>query len=461
MSRARIARFATAVLAAAVLTGLAPASAYPADGPASPGTWTEADLRRAELSNAVLYPDGIGAARRHRSVPGGSARDATGDVPALATFAANRIDRATDTVEIAVDGRAAPAARTAEARGVRDDGVWTEWQQSGADARVVLPARVRRVQVRVALASDDPDARIAGVRLRPLATGEERRTPLGAPFSARVFATRIGLVGDRTANGDTIRSGDHFVALPSRRGLAAKGKGDYTVRVCAEGAGAEPGRCAYAPVWDVGPWNIKDDYWNEDRQTWRDLDRGTPQAQAGYQDGHNNGLDGFGRRIANPAGIDLADGTFNDALELPTNAWVQVDYLWTGGYTHQARIVAAEVRGTVPLRAGPSNEAGERGLAAHTATVDVQCRASGDTATGPGGTSDQWYRIGPHDYIPAVHAEGGEGAPECGAAAPEPSGAPPTGAVSPPPEPAVSPAPAPSRASSEHGPATKGPKGPV
>jgi hypothetical protein len=28
------------------------------------------------------------------------------------------------------------------------------------------------------------------------------------------------------------------------------------VRVC-----ATSGRCEWAPVWDVGPWNITDDYW--------------------------------------------------------------------------------------------------------------------------------------------------------------------------------------------------------
>ena len=34
--------------------------------------------------------------------------------------------------------------------------------------------------------------------------------------------------------------------------------------------------------------------------------------------------------MLNPAGIDLADGMFWDALGLTDNAWVTVDYLWTG-----------------------------------------------------------------------------------------------------------------------------------
>ncbi|WP_211301546.1 hypothetical protein [Murinocardiopsis flavida] len=436
MSSARMIRCAAAVLAAAALTGSTPAAARAAGPAPPPGAWTGMDLGRAELSGAALHHDGIGAVPPDGSGAAGSARAAGGGgAPGLATFAAHRIDRATDTVAVAAEGTADPAVRAVEARGLRHDGVWTEWhawQQSGAESRVVLPAPVRRVQVRAVLAAD-PGARLSGVRLRPLAAGTDRRARPGTPFSARVFATRIGLVGDRTANGDTIRPADHFVALPSRRGLATKGTGDYTVRVCAEGSGKTPGRCAYAPVWDVGPWNIKDDYWNEDRQMWTDLARGTPQAQAGHQDGHNKGRDGFGRRIANPAGIDLADGTFDDALKLATNAWVRVDYLWTGGYAHQARIKAAKVRGTVPLRAEPSSGAAERGLAAHTASVDVRCAVTGDAVTGPGGTGDRWYRIGAHDFVPAVNAEGGEGAPDCGA---EPSAAP---APTAPPAPTASP----------------------
>ena len=36
----------------------------------------------------------------------------------------------------------------------------------------------------------------------------------------------------------------------------------------------------------------------------------------------------FGRKVVNPAGIDLADGIFWDDLKLPTNTWIDVEYLW-------------------------------------------------------------------------------------------------------------------------------------
>ena len=66
------------------------------------------------------------------------------------------------------------------------------------------------------------------------------------------------------------------------------------------------------------------------RQEWRDLPQGLPQAQAAYKEDYNDGKDQSDRKVLNPAGIDLADGLFWDALGLKDNSWVTVDYLWTG-----------------------------------------------------------------------------------------------------------------------------------
>jgi hypothetical protein len=66
---------------------------------------------------------------------------------------------------------------------------------------------------------------------------------------------------------------------------------------------------------------------------WKNLPQGKPEAQAAYQDGFNGGLDQFGRRPANPAGIDIADGTFWTDLGMSNNDWVDVTYLWTSGGT--------------------------------------------------------------------------------------------------------------------------------
>jgi hypothetical protein len=113
----------------------------------------------------------------------------------------------------------------------------------------------------------------------------------------RIFATREGLVGRTTANGHVIRKGDRFASLPSRRALSGKGERGFQV----------PSRS---------------------REQWRDLPQGLPQAQAAFEKGYNGGKDGFGRRVSNPAGIDLADGTFWHDLQMRDNDWIGVEYLW-------------------------------------------------------------------------------------------------------------------------------------
>jgi hypothetical protein len=222
-----------------------------------------------------------------------------------------------------------------EVRAQRAGGSWTEWREAAPEA-ALLPAPATTIQARVTLtaAPDGASPGLTSVRL----AGSVHRAPTGlatpqaaaaaGPRTYRVFATREGLVGRTTANGHVIRERDHFVALPSRRALSPRGSTTYSVRVC----NPANNRCETAPVWDVGPWNTKDDYWNpsSQRQMWRDLPQGKPQAQAANQDNYNNGRDESGRDVPNPAGIDLADGTFWDGLRMTNNGWVDVTFLWTG-----------------------------------------------------------------------------------------------------------------------------------
>ncbi|MBB5870667.1 hypothetical protein F4553_004046 [Allocatelliglobosispora scoriae] len=212
-------------------------------------------------------------------------------------------------------------------------------------------------------------------------------SPAGGPVIAKVFATREGLVGELTANGHVITERDHFAALPSRRGLAAKGGGDRTVRVC------RSGRCVFLPVWDVGPWNTTDDYWNADRQSGRGLPVGMPAAQAAFQDGYNGGRDEFGRAVQNPAGIDIADGAFWDGLKLTDNSWVDVTFLWTGSIGPYATV--ATQSGPLMIRKSPSASAPEVGFAAKSARIPVQCQARGQAV----GSTDLWDRLGPGMYV--------------------------------------------------------------
>lgn len=155
-----------------------------------------------------------------------------------------------------------------------------------------------------------------------------------AAGSDRIYATREGLVGFTTANGHVIQVADHFAALPSRRAL---NRTDAPTDLEFEVELVRGTRKVRLPVWDVGPWNTTDDWWNVDkfRQTAVDsargpLPQGTPQAQAAYLDGYNQGMDlsRQPRQVKNPAGIDLADGAFWDDLAMTDNGYVQVEPLW-------------------------------------------------------------------------------------------------------------------------------------
>ncbi|HEX5495270.1 MAG TPA: hypothetical protein VFX70_11925 [Mycobacteriales bacterium] len=293
----------------------------------------------------------------------------------------------------------AGASAAVEVRGGLPDGRWTEWRQAGANAPAVLPVPSRTVQVRVVLTAGTGRT---GPTLTRLVLHAGAGAAVGGAVSPAaevaftVFATREGLVGGTTANGHTITSHDHFVALPSGRALSPAGAGDFSVRVCA----ASTGRCEYAPVWDIGPWNTRDDYWNPSsvRQNWQSLPQGTPEAQAAFFDGFNGGRDQFGRTVLNPAGIDLADGVFFDGLELADNGFVTVDYLWTGNPPLTGSIVTAS-GGPLTVRSGPHTSDAAVGLAAAHARVNISCQVSGDTETGPRGTSTHWDLIGPGNFV--------------------------------------------------------------
>lgn len=163
----------------------------------------------------------------------------------------------------------------------------------------------------------------------------------------RVFATREGLVGHVTANGHIIQPHDHFVALPSWKVLCSYQGSEYQVRITYKG------RTTIAPVWDVGPWNTNDEYWTRERRFYTDLPVGVPMAQAAYMQGYNGGLDMYGRRISNPNGIDIADGTFWDALGMTRNDWVEVSFLWMGRDPGPGAAVQAPLPPYVAIPATP------------------------------------------------------------------------------------------------------------
>lgn len=139
----------------------------------------------------------------------------------------------------------------------------------------------------------------------------------------RVFAHREGLVGQTTANGHVIQENDRFVALPCSCALSSKDGYEFQVKI------EYKGRTASAPVWDVGPWNTDDNYWDPpQKRKWQGIPQGVPQAAAAYYNEYNGGQDGRGREVRSPAGIDIADGTFWHDLGMTESDWVTVTFLW-------------------------------------------------------------------------------------------------------------------------------------
>lgn len=299
---------------------------------------------------------------------------------------ARDLGRAVDTVVPELKAAVPAGAQVlVDVRGQDGQGRWTEWREAREDAPARLPRAVTRVQARLILVSAPGGTApvVSALRLSAELGVVAGEAAAAEPYTARVYATREGLVGGTTANGHVIVPEDHFVALPSRRGLSPKGSGQYSVRVCG------PVRCETAPVWDVGPWNTRDDHWNPSsvRESFKDLPQGKPEAQAAYEDGYNGGRDEFGRQVLNPAGIDLADGTFHN-VGLNDNGWVTVTYLWTGD---GAATTSFPTWGTsVNIRLQPTSTSARVAQLAGPTTVRVQCQVRGQLVQVDGHSNDAW-----------------------------------------------------------------------
>jgi len=403
----------TVMLTAALAVGTAagsPGAAVAAVPRPAPGAvrWSpvlaDGDAVRVEVTR-----DGV-RATPFRQAPDAASPDGPTDPrpPGLLTLPARRMDVPVDRVEVTVEVAAGPAeAVDVDVRGLRVGGGWTEWAPASATRastptptlQVALPAPAIQVQARLVLTPTTPMPEVGGLHLAAYAAPPSVQVQSRAQAQRyRVFATREGLVGGTTANGHVITDRDLFVALPSRRALAPRDKSDYSVKVC-----ASTGRCAFAPVWDVGPWNTRDDYWNPSnrRQSWDELPRGMPEAQAAKTQGYNGGKDQFGRVVRNPAGIDLADGLFWDALGLKNNDWVTVDYLWTG----DSPLATLPLKGRTALRGAPDPAARIVGLVAGGAAVPLQC------------VTGTWLRIGAGQFLPVAavpRAQWPRHLPRCG-----------------------------------------------
>jgi hypothetical protein len=94
---------------------------------------------------------------------------------------------------------------------------------------------------------------------------------------------------------------------------------------------ASGGRTVRPRIKEVGPWNTYDNYWSsrKARTMWKDLPRCKPEAQAAYFNNYNRGRDEYGRKVLNPAGVDLTPSIARRmGLRKYQNAWVYVWFPW-------------------------------------------------------------------------------------------------------------------------------------
>ncbi|MEM8529645.1 MAG: hypothetical protein AAGF95_02315 [Chloroflexota bacterium] len=250
-----------------------------------------------------------------------------------------------------------------DVRGSKEGTDWTAWEVDVAQGDTITFDRpVRFVQYRVTLLSNGQDPIIRSVRLAPrydtsTYTAFSEVAPPVAP-TYQVHATRMGLVGGRTANGHIIQPRDRFVSLPSIRSLSSKGGSEYMVRITYNG------KSSVIPVYDVGPWNIHDNYWDEQREKFNDLPRGWPQDHAAYYDGYNNGMAEKGR-VRFPTAVDVGDGVWWDDLGIHGDqAVIDITFLWLGSDPMQTpqeppAPVEPATPAPVPEETEPSTEAPE------------------------------------------------------------------------------------------------------
>ncbi|WP_284749648.1 hypothetical protein [Amycolatopsis sp. RTGN1] len=391
-------RVTAAVLAAGAVTALAGAPAQAATN----ATWT-ADVSTVDYDDVNVTGAGgtltLADAAWHRTaqVFAGSEGSLITAEHALGS-PANRV-----SAQLSADTPKGTAVDV-EVRGRTGADDWTEWTPAGTAFKTAVSA----VQARISLHSDTDGVRpsVRGVALSADSVPQVNALAATAALTYKIFGTREGLTGHTTANGHVITSRDHFVALPSGRGLSPKASGSYSVRVCK----TDNSRCEYAPVWDVGPWNTKDDYWNPAsvRYEYKDLPQGQPEAYAAYHNGYNGGKDDLGYKVGNPAGIDLADGVFYDGLGMSDNGNLNVTYLWTGtGPTGTVKTAGDPMN----VRASASTSAAVKGLAANYAKVNIECYVLGDSVTGTFGTSTIWDRIGPDNYVSDTYLQTGSDEP--------------------------------------------------
>jgi hypothetical protein len=280
-------------------------------------------VRKHALQLLVMRPDGVTRLAEvglptaaQESVVAAARREAEG----LARLRWETRDVGTE--DLLLEGRSPDAARMALV-GAWNDGVAGLGDEVWEELRDALA--IEDVERLVAWVEDE------FVRERGRADALGRRSGVppvrGEALTYTVFATQY------------LAETNYEVALPDWKikfanrdwsHEAGYERNDYQVRLVRGGY-----TVPQVIVWDVGPYNIDDNYWNaaggspRPRRLFTDLPQGMPEAQAAYYDNYNGGLDQYGRVVVVPTALDLAPAVAADlGLAYLENDWITVTYLW-------------------------------------------------------------------------------------------------------------------------------------
>ena len=215
-------------------------------------------------------------------------------------------------------------------RATLDGSRWLPWiVDLPSGAVVAFPGSPQHVQYRLSLMGDALRSPVVrSVSSTPSSAPATYNAVAADPYAVaptfRIKASRQGMVGGRTANGFIIPPHARFVSLPCRCVTSSRGGGEYKVRITYRG------RSAVVPVYDVGPYSVRDDYWNVVRTGYPDLERGWPMDHAAYYEGYNGRQSDKGY-VSYPTAMDVGDGTWIDDLGIANGQTeVEVTMLWMG-----------------------------------------------------------------------------------------------------------------------------------
>lgn len=294
-----------------------------------PDNATQRSAGLAQLDGVLSLADGSFALAQGAGAP----PRVFGSFQRYGTLVSDRLilDQPTARLKLTYSAFAPPGSEVRiDVRGSVDGQRWLPWLTGLTTGAVVgFGQPVRFAQYRLALAG----GAVAGPAVREITLRTTNQAPSASALAAgpfavaptfRVRATRMGMVGGRTANGWVIPPRARFASLPSWSSLSSKGGSEYQVRITYQG------RSTVVPVYDVGPYSERDDYWDVKRDGYPDLERGWPMDHAAYFEGYNGGQADKGR-VRFPTAIDVGDGAWLDDLGINGDqAEVEVTFLWMG-----------------------------------------------------------------------------------------------------------------------------------